>query len=434
MQPSRRTTRLWDYVNNSLWVVPLIAIPLALATSSILHALDDKLGWDFTGITLSGAQAMYQAIVSATLTFVVFTFGSLLVAIQIASGQMTPRIIAATLLRADVPKYTVALFVFTLMLSLSAMNRMDKSVHQLVAFSTAALAVSCFAAFFYLIDYAARTLRPVSVLKIVGDSGLAVIGRVYPLPSRSPDLPKNAPTVLEKPARIVTHKGASGIVVSVDIATLVAVAEKGNSIIEFVPQVGDFVTTDEPVFNVFGGDHAIREDVLRATVEFGSERTIDQDPTFAFRIVIDIALKALSPAINDPTTAVLAIDQLHRMLRLAGKRHLRGDEVLDGSGRSRVIFRTPNWEDFVSLTFSEIRACGSNNLQIARRLRAMLDDLLRTLPDHRHRVVLEAASLLDREIERHYPFPEDLALARIADTQGLGGHSAFTGAARGGEY
>jgi hypothetical protein len=73
--------------------------------------------------------------------------------------------------------------------------------------------------------------------------------------------------------------------------------------------------------------------------------------SFAFRIVVDIALRALSPAINDPTTAVLAIDQLHRMLRTVGKRDLRTDQILNKSGKLRVLFRTPNWEDFIHLAF-----------------------------------------------------------------------------------
>jgi uncharacterized membrane protein len=150
---------------------------------------------------------------------------------------------------------------------------------------------------------------------------------------------------------------------------------------------------------------------------------MEQDPTFAFRIVVDIAIKALSPAINDPTTGVLAIDQLHRMLRVVGNRRLRTDEIADELGRLRVIFRTPNWEDFVHLAFSEIRSCGSNNLQIVRRLRAMIENLVRTLPSHRHAALLQELSLLDRECERNFTYPEELALARIADTQGLGGHS-----------
>ena len=150
---------------------------------------------------------------------------------------------------------------------------------------------------------------------------------------------------------------------------------------------------------------------------------MDQDPTFAFRIVVDVALKALSPAINDPTTAVLAIDQLHRMLRIVGKRHLRADELLDKSGQLRLIFRTPNWDDFVYLAFSEIRNCGSNNLQIVRRMRAMIENLVQTLPPNRREALFRQLSLLDREIERIFTYPEELALARVADAQGLGGHS-----------
>ena len=150
---------------------------------------------------------------------------------------------------------------------------------------------------------------------------------------------------------------------------------------------------------------------------------MDQDPTFAFRIVVDVGLKALSPAINDPTTAVLAMDQLHRMLRTVGKRHLRTDELLGQARQLRVIFRTPNWDDFVYLAFSEIRNCGSNNFQIVRRMRAMIENLVQTLPPSRREALLRQLSLLDREVERVFTYPEELALARVADAQGLGGHS-----------
>jgi uncharacterized membrane protein len=201
-------------------------------------------------------------------------------------------------------------------------------------------------------------------------------------------------------------------------------AERSHGVIEFVPQVGDFVAVDEPLFNLYGGARTIEDDVLRSAVALGSERTMEQDPTFAFRIVIDIALKALSPAINDPTTAVLAIDQLNRLLRAVGTRHLRTDEVLDTSGQLRVSVRTPNWDDFVDLAFSEIRACGANNLQIVRRLRAMIENLTETLPDHRQRELQEQSTLLDNEIERLFRYPQERALAGIADSQGLGGHSS----------
>ncbi len=417
------------YLRSSLWFVPFIAILVELVATRIVHWLDPWLGWKLMGFTVPGAQALFQAVVSATLAFMVFTFASLLVAIQIASAQMTPRIIATTLLRNDIVKYTVGLFVFALFFALSAQNRIEKDVYQLVTFLAALFGVFSFAAFFYLIDYASRLLRPVSILTSVGDRGLEVIERVYGVPSLGSDITKSESLKPGGSVRVIEHQGKSAIVLAVNLELLAAEAERSNGVIEFVPQVGDFVSVNDPLFNLYGDAGLIDEATLRSAVAFGTERSMEQDPTFAFRIVADIALKALSPAINDPTTAVLAIDQLHRMLRAVGKRDLRTEEISDKTGTLRLIFRTPNWDDFVHLTFSEIRSCGSNNLQIVRRLRAMIQNLLQTLPLHRHAALNEQLSLLDREIAKNFTYPEELALAQVPDTQGLGGHSGTRGTA-----
>lgn len=412
-----------DYLRSSLWIVPLVAIPLELAATRILHRLDGWLGWAFLDLGVPGAQAMLNAIITATLSFVVFTFGSLLVALQVASGQLTPRIIATVLVRNDVVRYTTGLFIFTLLFAVSAINKMQGTVFQLVVFVAACLGILCFAAFLYLIDYAARLLRPISILSRVGHAGLNVIESVYPEPTlgaNRSDAPRHE---LGKPTRVIPHGGTSEIVLAANLRKLIAQAQRSNGVIEFVPQVGDFIATDEPLFKLYGGAASLDEDDLRSAVAFGLERTMEQDPTFAYRIVVDIALKALSPAINDPTTAVIAIDQLHRLLRKAGNRNLRTDEILAKSGQLLVLFRTPNWEDFVHLAFTEIRQCGAQNMQIARRLRAMIDNLIETLPKHRHAVLLTELKLLDRDVERHFVHPEDRALARLGDPQGLGGAS-----------
>jgi len=419
-----RWSRLRGYLKSALWIVPLIAIPLGMVTTRILHWLDGQIAWSFTGFAVTGARAILDVIITSTLSFIVFTFGSLLVAIQVASGQMTPRIIATVLLRNNVVRYTVGLFLFTLLVALGAQGRTDDKIHYLPTVAVSCLGIACFAAFLYLIDYASRLLRPISVLTHVAGSGLAVIKSVYPEPSLGPGAPRSQHDDLRPADRVILHRGASGIVLAVDLATLTRAAETSNGIIEFVPQVGDFVAVDEPLFRLYGGVRTANDETLHSAIEFGSERTLEQDPTFAFRIVIDIALKGLSPAINDPTTAVLAIDQLHRLLRLVGKRHLRTDEILDASGQLRVIFPTPNWEDFVNLTFSEIRQCGSNNLQIVRRLRAMIENLNQTLPSHRQPALQQQLSLLDREVTRLFQYPEELALAREGDSQGLGGRSS----------
>jgi uncharacterized membrane protein len=336
---------------------------------------------------------------------------------------LTPRIIATTLLRDNVVRYSVGLFVFSLLFSLSVLTRSEARVYELAAMIAGILGFCSIAGFLYFIDYTARLLRPVSIVARLSEQGIAVIDDVYPDPehgdpdSLTPRLPLGAP------GRVVEHEGRSEIFLAANLEVLVAEAQKLDGVIEFVPQVGDFVAEGEPIFRLYAGATAIDDRKLREAAVLGPERTLEQDPTFAFRILVDIAIKALSPAINDPTTAVLAIDQLHRLLRAVGRRYLHNQEISDGAGQLRVILRTPNWQDFVHLVFFEIRQYGAANIQIARRLRAMAENLIQTLPELRHAALRRQLDLLDRALQEHYPFPEDLALARVADSQGLGGAS-----------
>ena len=420
-----RAYRSLSYLRSALWVVPIVAVVLALAFVRAIQLLDHYVTWDLTGLGVDGAKTLFQTIVTLTLTFVVFTFGSLLVAIQIASGQLTPRIIATTLLRDRVIKYTVGLNMFTLLFAVSALNRTTDSVSQLVTLVGALLGVACVTSFLFLIDYAARLLRPVRLVDLVGDQGLGVIRKVYPEAETGGEVGEGARAVerLGRPERVVTQQGRSQIVLAVDIGSLIREARRLDGIVEFVPQVGDFVATDEPLYNLYGAAAGISDRTLREAVAFGSERTLEQDPMFAFRILVDIALKALSPAINDPTTAVLAIDQVHRLLRVVGRRRLHDEEFRDAAGHVRLVLRTPNWEDFVHVACNEIRACGAGSVQIPRRQRAMLENLIRTLPAQRHAALRQQLDLLDRTLPDYYKLPEDLALARVPDSQGLGGSS-----------
>lgn len=426
---------LKSYLRSSLWTVPVIAVVIYAVVKPVTEVvgrwmisegtLDPKTG--FLGLSMTGARSLLGDIVSADMAFLVFTFGSLLVAIQVAGGQYTPRIIATTLLRDNTIRSISGLFVFTLLFADRTQSWMGESeVHQLQVFITALFGFASVVAFLFLIDYAAKFLRPVSLVARVGEQGITAIEHVYPAPATGVASPTEHDKRRGAPDRIVLQRGKSRIVLAVNLERLVARARRADVVIEFVPQVGDFVAMDEPLFHLYGNSGAIDEIRLRTLVAFGTERTMEQDPMFAFRILVDIALKALSAAINDPTTAVLAIDQLHRLLRMVGKRSLHTEEIVDGSGRVRVILRTPNWEDFVHISFREIRQCGAGSIQIARRMRAAIENLIQSLPEHRHDALRAELALLDRAITSKHPFPEDLALARIPDSQGLGGSAAST--------
>jgi len=416
-----------SYFSSSLWIVPFFAMLLNTIVSRLTHAIglwlmqSGRLNQqtDLLALSMPGARTLLETIITLNVSFTVFTFGSLLVAIQVASGQMTPRIIATTLLRDNAIRYSVGFFVFTMLFTLRTLDMMDTTVHQFNTLISAIFGALSLVIFLYLIDYAARMLRPVSIVQRIAADGLKVVTEVFPEPTVGQSVTTTRLATLSL-RRTVCHKGKSGIVLAVNLEALVAHAHRLDGVIAFIPQVGDFVAVDEPLFQLYGGAEDIDDRDLRATVAFGSERTIEQDPTFAFRILVDIALKALSPAINDPTTATLAIDQVHRLLQSVGRRHLHGEEVNDRMGNFRVVFRTSNWEDFVHISFTEIRHFGAGSVQVARRLRAMIEVLIQTLPEHRHHALCNELHLLDRALEQHFTFPEDLTLARTPDPQGLG--------------
>jgi uncharacterized membrane protein len=172
--------RVASYIRSSLWIIPIIAVLLQQILGRLLQALDVRVGLTFLGFGIDGAKALFNAVITFSLSVIVFTFGSLLIAIQVSSGQYTPRIIATTLLRNNVIRYTVGLFVFTFLFAIRGLNQTETTVHQLFVLVTGLLGLICLAAFLYLIDYSARFLRPVSLVANVGEQGLEVIDSVYP--------------------------------------------------------------------------------------------------------------------------------------------------------------------------------------------------------------------------------------------------------------
>ncbi len=418
-----RWYRLRSYFHSALWIVPFVALLFENIAIRLVFRLHEQLEWlPWFGTTPGGTSEALNAIEALSVSFIVFTFGSLLVAIQVASGQLTPRIIATTLLRNNVIRFTVGLFTFTMLFTVGTGARLGSSVtHPAIAIAWA-LGVASIAAFLFLIDYTARLLRPVSILWRIGEQGVKVVETIYPNLVEMPR-PPATPTVLGTAVRVVEHRGTSAIVLAANVNSLVALAQRAEGVIAFVPRIGDFVAIGEPLFRLYGNAVQIDDRRLRAQVAFGLERTIDQDSTFAFRVIVDIGIKALSPAINDPTTAVMAIDQLHRLLSLVGRRHLHDNSLFDATGAQRLIFPAPGWDDFVQLAVSEIRLYGAGNFQVSRRLRAMIDNLLESLPGDRCPALRRELDLLNRALPKLHEFAEDLKLAGQADFQGLGGSS-----------
>ena len=139
--------------------------------------------------------------------------------------------------------------------------------------------------------------------------------------------------------------------------------------------VGDTVLEGMPILHVRGTAAAPPLARLSDAVALGSDRTFEQDPKFALRLLVDVAIKALSPAINDPTTAVQALDQIEDLLLRLGRCDLDVGRVYDAAGHLRFEMPVPSWDDLVVLALDEIRFCGATSVQVMRRTRALLQDL-----------------------------------------------------------
>jgi uncharacterized membrane protein len=218
----------------------------------------------------------------------------------------------------------------------------------------------------------------------------------------------------------VVYSGISASVLDFDLKALNVLAQKTDAIIEVVYPTGDTVPEGAVFMKVYGGKYNIPDWQLLQTVTFGEQRTIDQDPKYSLRLIVDIAIRALSPAINDPTTAVMALDRLEDLLRLIITRQLDVGYTFDEAGNVRVIYPTPDWDDFLALAIDEIRYYGARSIQVSRRLLALLNDLHEIAPLNRQAVIKDHIHRVELSIKRTFSDRDDRQEAGQMDRQGIG--------------
>jgi uncharacterized membrane protein len=411
--------RLRHYLNNSIWVYPVFSLAAATLLVQFLVPLEAELGW--VGVMdPDSVRAVLGTLAGSTFTFIVFVCSTLLLVVQLASAQLTPRLVG--ILFADaVTKVTLSLFVFTFSFALSVLLHVGNSAPPLSARVAGWSAAGCMCLFIYLIDHMGKLLRPSGALRFVATRAHKVIDSVYPRRLESPPTASAADGTRPGTTTIQTITSIQGgVILAFDIKGIVGLATQYACVIEMVPQVGNFVAPGEPLFKIHDGA-GFPADRLHQAIAIGAERTMEQDPAFALRVIVDVASKGLSPAINDPTTAVLALDQIHHLLRHLGRRRLDNENVRDSTGRIRLMYRTPEWEDYVALAVTEIRQFGGSSIQVTRRLRGMLENLMRTLPEVRSTALRQQLNLLRKTAERYFQDPEDRAMADVSDSLGVGG-------------
>ncbi len=410
--------RLW--ANGSLWLVPVVFGLAGLGLAIGLVELDE-LTPSFSALDFSAntATQLLTATVGAAVAFTGFAFSVLLLVVQLASSQLSPRAMRVAY-QSWLARISLGLWVGTLTYTLVLLESVTGTFVPQISIAVAGgLVLVSVVTFLLLVGRISRILRPGPMSERLRDEGLRSIDRLHPLPHGAPAAAGEPPAPAGAPAWVVRHAGGGGIVQAIDVREIVRWAAAADALVVSAGFVGDYVAPGDELLHGHGGDPSDAARLGRA-LAVGAERTLEQDPMYSVRILVNIAIRALSPAVNDPTTAVQVTKRVVGLLRVLGGREL-GDAIhRDAAGRPRLVVRAPGWDGYVTLGLAEIIHFGAGSPQVARALRAALAELRDAVPAERRPAVEARLTMLDEAVAGAYPGPLALAEAMASDRQGFG--------------
>jgi uncharacterized membrane protein len=416
---------LRQHLRQSLWAVPLLGTVVGSGLAVVDLLLEGRValppGWSYSAST---ASALLSAVAAAMVGMVglVVTIGVLVV--QMATGTLSPRFMRLWY-RDRLQKVVLAAFTATFAFAYILLSEVGTGGVPNLGVTVAGIAVTfdLFLLLLYL-DRFVHALRPVAVAAAMVEAGLAVVdaavraGDARPVPASTP------PQSAGSQSSLAVRCDRSGAIQAVHVPGIVDLTARRRLVCDLRRTVGDFVIVGDVLAELSGRADENDARAVRGMVALGHERTIDQDPAFAIRIVVDIAIRALSPAVNDPTTATQMINHIGSLLSAIGCQELNGRGVhLDRNGVVRLTVPTRSWQDYLQLGVSEILQYGAESPQVCRRLRALLVDLERTVQPQNRAAVSDHLALLDRTVSGTFTDPDLRHFALVEDRQGIGGAS-----------
>ena len=386
-------TALWSRLGSSLWPLPVVAIVLAIGLGVGLPALDAVLeepGGDHPltfvfGGGPSAARDLLAAIAGSLISVTGLTFSFTVVALQLSSSQHSPRLLQ-TFVTDRMVQATLAQLVGTFVYALTVLRTVrtedatsggDAFVPRLSVTVGFALTLVSVVALVLFLGHLASSLRVETMLRDVHDEASATYDRE--LPTRGTGGGEPSPVLPAGPGRLVGAR-SSGFVVDVDPGRLVAAAQESDAVVRLTVRIGDAVVAGTPVAQVWAGTGdgtapGDLEDALSDAVRLGFERSPSRDIAYSLRKVVDIAVRALSPGTNDPTTAVHAMSHVSALLGDLAGRSLGPLVSRDDDGHLRLL--VPQWElpDLVRVGLEEPVQFASGQPTVLRRIAGLLREL-----------------------------------------------------------
>ncbi|MFE6887324.1 DUF2254 domain-containing protein [Streptomyces sp. NPDC057694] len=407
------------------WSTAMAVVALGVVVGLVLPRLEQ--GHDPSGALnydAGTAQATLGAIAAGMITLTGFVFTAITLVIQTIQG-MSPRLFAALTYFGRFPRL-FGIFVATFMYALVVLSQVTSDDVPRLSVTLAVVMTLVSAVLFLrlLVTLRAAT-TPGGLVRAVSAQMRVAIEQTYPsTPVAAADAPPPAVSPDRDPGVLVRHSEAPGVLQAFDLDRLSRLAESGDLTIRIHPAVGDFLATGTALATVHGKASSGIGAKVGRLVRVGASRTIEQDPAYGVRLIVDIAIRALSPAVNDPTTAVQSLDQLDDILQRLARRPLGPGTVTDSQGRARITYPAPGWDSLLSLALDEILSYGSGAIQVVRRLRALLLDLAAVCPPDRQTLVHDYLDQLDRLCASSFTDPMQRRRAESADHQGLGSPSS----------
>lgn len=426
---SSRAGLAWASVRDSLWLVP----SLAVVAGTLLAILTVRLptpraesafpwAWLFGG-GAEGARGVLTAIAGSLITVTGTVFSVTIVALQLASSQFTPRLLRSFV--ADRVNQTVlGIFIGTFTYTLLVLRTIRSAAGDLVTFvpqvgvSVALLLLLVsIGALIVFINHAAQSIRAPVILHRATQRTLAVVETLFPERVGRPDTAQERawrahPAPADPPALVEASE--AGYLQAVHAETLWRIGQGrhvGTLTVRMELHIGSFAFPGKPLASVWPS-HAVDDAIVNAIREafvLGAERTPEQDMEFGIVELSDIAVRALSPGINDPTTAVQCIDRLTQVLAALGTRNPPATRRESPDGAVHLLVRSTSFDRATGLAFDQIRHYGADNPAITKKLLDALADLARVVASEARPALEAQAAALARTARNSIEDPTDLA-------------------------
>jgi uncharacterized membrane protein len=413
-----------------LWLIPMLYVCASVATGIVLPRIEQLYFASYTlNLSVASAQAYLSAAGSGMMALTGIVFAMAFVMVQFNAVAYSPRL-ALWFARDRMLFHALGIFAATFIYALFALAWVDRGGSGTVPlFSCLLVGILIIVSMLLFSRLVQRVgdLQITRVLQIVGDRGREVIETMFnhvehaQIGRTKPQKESHDIAELGAITQTVRYLGEPRTIAKFDVEALVSQAQRAKGVIVMSCAVGDTLVDDTKLLQVHGATGRLSKEALLRSVHLSRERTFEQDPKYPIRLLVDIAIKALSAAINDPTTAVQTIDQIEDLLHRLGRCNLDAGYATDGSGAVRLIFPMPTWEDYLTLAFDEIRQYGASSVQVMRRLRAALVGLADSLSSaERVDAVKRYLEHLDQIVAHSTLDAQDRLMAQVEDPQGLG--------------